>query len=148
MLENGIVTALTGAKATVALPPKESCGGCGKCSLGKEGKEMLIEAENPVGAEKGDRVAVEIPSRDPLLAAFIIFGLPLLGLLGGAALGYLFFPADKPAGNLAAVALGLAGLAAVFLLVRRSERNRGAKKENRVRIVGILSARSETGRHG
>ena len=143
MIENGIITALNGDKATVALPPKKACGGCGKCALGKGGKEMELTAENTAGAKKGDRVAVEVPFRDPLASSFILFGLPLLGLLAGAGIGYLLFPGDGPAGNGAAVGFGLAALTAVILLVRRRERNYCRKEENRVRIVGIITPDSE-----
>jgi len=99
---------------------------------------MLLEAENSVSARIGDEVMVEIPERDPLIAALLLFGIPLLGLLIGGGSGYLLFlscSADPDAG---AGLIGLITMAGVFIMLRRRERRLMKKAGGGIRIVKIL----------
>lgn len=129
MIEIGEVIDTGDGRARVRLPRKDSCRSCGLCLFGGEGRGMILEAENEIGAAPGDRVEVEVPRRDPLAAALLLFGLPLGAMLAGAGAGYLL------AGDGAAVLLGAILLAAAFILIRRRELRRGKIPEERIRIV-------------
>ena len=52
----------------------------------EQGGFMVTEAENPAGAQVGDKVRLQFNSRAALTAILIVFGLPLLALLLGVIL--------------------------------------------------------------
>ncbi len=99
---------------------------------------MLLEAENVPGASVGDRVEVEIPERDPLLAALLLFGLPLLGMLLGVVAGTLLERALNWDSEGPAVLLGAVLLLASFFFVKIREKRLAKKQSRRNRIVRIL----------
>ncbi len=91
--ETGTVIAVRGDVAEVALPRGRMCEGCGSCCVAAGEDTMVLEARNPHGAVKGDRVEVEVPAGMALKAAYLLYGVPLvaflLGLGSGGALGAL-----------------------------------------------------------
>ncbi len=97
-----------------------SCSGCaGRCSLFLADAAEVLELRPPARGQSwsvGDAVEVELPSRLLLRQAWLGYGLPLLGMLVGAALA-------TPWGNPAAA---LGALAGTLLAVRVS--NRAAKR--------------------
>ena len=138
MIERGVIIESDGLRARVSLPRESECSRCGKCGLGLEGGEMILEAENRLGARPGDRVEVELPERDPLLAALLLFGLPLLGMLLGVIAGTLLermwgWDSEAPA-----VVLGVVLLLAVFFLVKFREKRLAKQQSRRNRIVRVL----------
>ncbi len=111
-------------------------GGCGSCaSKGSCGSQLLGEAltpsassqaanhvlaQDPLGVRVGDTVLLGIEEKGALRAAFLMYGLPLSGLMSGLLLA-------QPWGDLWAIAAGVTGLglalAVVWLLGRTSQRN-------------------------
>lgn len=138
MIEQGEVIEAAGDRARVRLPRNDSCRACGLCLFAGEGRGMILEAENPVGAGAGDRVEVELERRDPLAAAVLLFGLPLLAMLAGAGAGWglagrLGCPPDG-----GAVLLGALLTAGAFVLVRRREIRRKKSPGKGPRILRVL----------
>ena len=138
MLERGKVIEINGDRAKVSLPFKEGCSTCGKCTLGKGGKYMRMEADNTAGARAGDDVMVEIPERDPLAAACLLFGIPLLGLLVGGGAGYLIFFLQGADPNAGAGIIGLVTMTAIFILLHRREKRLLKKTGGRIKIEKII----------
>ena len=138
MIEVGRIIELSGKKAKVSLPRKEGCASCGKCAFAAGGKNMLLEAENDAGGRPGDKVEVNIPSRDPLQASLLIFGLPLLALLVGAIVGYWIFQSFGADPNLGAILFSAVGLVSVFLWVRSRERKRSSTSNGRVAVIRVI----------
>lgn len=66
------------------------CGGCGIFSR-RSGQDMEFTARDYAGAQVGDEVIMEIPSRDIILSCLIAFGLPLLAMAVVYGLVVLFF---------------------------------------------------------
>ena len=64
----------------------ESCGSCNLC--GK--RETFVYALNTAGAEKNDRVLIEMESSSGLKAAFLVYGMPLIILVLGIVLITVF----------------------------------------------------------
>lgn len=109
-------------------------GGCSSCaSKGACGSQLLGEAltpasssqasnhvlaQDPVGVHVGDTVLIGIEEMGALRAAFLMYGLPLFGLMLGLLLA-------QPWGDLWASAAGITGfglaLAVVWLLGRASQ---------------------------
>lgn len=75
----GHVVAVEGVRATVCVEPNESCR---SCEAGKlcpaAGTHRLVVAENSIGARVGDEVCVEQAAAAGLLAASLLFGLPVM----------------------------------------------------------------------
>jgi len=119
--EEGTVVAVHGRTAEVLLRRSRLCDGCGSCCVMVDSETMLAEADNPVGAEKGDRVIVDLPAAKSIRAALILYGVPLLAFLVGYGLGALLGAALFGGGY--AVPLGLvfafAGLAVTYILLSR-----------------------------
>ncbi len=138
MIEVGRIIELSDGKAKVSLPRKVGCAGCGKCAFAAGGGSMVLEAENEAGAHLGDEVEVNVPSRDPLQAALLVFGLPLAALLFGAIGGYRLFQSFGADPNFGAILIGSALLVAVFLWVRSRERKRSETSGGKVAVIRVI----------
>lgn len=82
MRETGIIIKTNERTATVRINKAQSCSHCNAGCMEREGS-MIAEAENPIGANLGDTVSLEINSKTALTATFIVFGLPLLMMFIG-----------------------------------------------------------------
>ena len=111
-------------------------GACGSCSAqGSCGTRMLGEAlapaatsqvrvRDPLGVQVGEQVVIGMNEQNSLRAAFMLYGLPLVGLMLGLLIGQTW-------GDLVAVLLGAGGMLLALLLVhgwslRQQERHEAA----------------------
>ena len=88
--EEGEVIALEGKQAKVRIKCSSACDSCSShktCGLLGEG-EMVLTALNSVGASKGERVRISLRVEGEVKASFILYIVPLAGLIAGALLGY------------------------------------------------------------
>lgn len=105
--------------------------GCPRCAAGKGcGAGLLLGDNAPRRVEAvvagnldlkaGDRVRLELTANNVLRAAAFVYGLPLVGALGAAALAWWWGAGDASAA-LAALAGAVAGALAGFLRLRRAD---------------------------
>ena len=75
--------------ATVLVVRESACSGdCHKCSgCGAAKETILFEADNPIGARRGDLVKVQSETGPVLKAAVVLYMLPLVLFFAGYALG-------------------------------------------------------------
>ncbi len=121
-----IVLRVEGASAVIRV---SGDGGCGRCSeVGGCGSDVLgqlfggrcssysVVTDRPL--TPGAEIEVAVEPRAPLLAAALAYGLPLLGLLAGGAIGEQYV---GDTGSVLGAALGLAtfSVGAAFLARRR-----------------------------
>jgi sigma-E factor negative regulatory protein RseC len=87
MEEVGVVKSIEGNTAKVLVARKSICGQCkaGTCHMAEDGAEM--EAVNAVGAKVGQRVRVSLEQNSYLKNVLMVYGLPMIALIGGAVLG-------------------------------------------------------------
>lgn len=115
----GVVRAVENGEALVEIEQ----GGCGRChEEGGCGGQNLTQmfcagpksyrVENTVGARPGDHVVVAVAAGSVRRTANLAYGLPLLGIIGGALAGTAF------AGDTGGVAGALLGGGSVFAWVR------------------------------
>ncbi len=78
-----------------------------------EDQMIEVDARNLVNAESGDRVKLEISARSVLMASFIVYVVPLIGLF----LGYYVFSGMAKIIGYAARADAIGGVAGVTILV-------------------------------
>ncbi|MGA1839142.1 MAG: SoxR reducing system RseC family protein [bacterium] len=120
--EEGTVIDIVPEGALVRIKRTDACHGCpsaGICHMGGSGEREVL-ARNPFGARKGEMVEIEIKEGLLLKASFIIYMLPILGLLMGALFGrwiinFFGLPFNE---NTGAVLGGLTCLLVVFILIK------------------------------
>lgn len=138
MQAEGTVTRLEGSNAHVKVMREQGCGRChevGGCGgQGHDSKCQEFVVDNTFGAAQGQRVRIEVPEGAALVAALLMYGVPLLALLAGAGVGRLVSPDD------AIVAAGAVIFLVLAVLGLRLTRRMGFTDRARVRITGILGA--------
>ncbi len=102
----------------------EHCASAGLCHMGDDNRSMQVEALNQLGAEVGDRVRLVTSTRSFLQSSFILYIVPLVALVIGAAAGeliglYVTVGIDP---NLLAALIGSAFFAGSFLIIRVGSR--------------------------
>ena len=92
---------------------------------------------NEAGACPGDRVLIAVAREALLRASLVVYAVPVLGLLAGAAAAQVVAGAIAPAAAEPSAGIGgLAGAAAGALAARRLARRRGAAAPA-VRVVRV-----------
>lgn len=85
--EEGIIIEIFGDNiAKVKVGRHNECKNCGACP---GDSSVVIEAKNPVGAKKGQRIAFEMKETNMLMAAFVVYIAPLISVVVGIFAGQL-----------------------------------------------------------
>ncbi|MBN1958306.1 MAG: SoxR reducing system RseC family protein [Desulfuromonadales bacterium] len=96
------------------------CPSSGSCQLGDDKDSMRVEAFNQAGGKLNDRVKVVTTTRNFLQSSFLLYIVPIIGLLIGAILGQTIgerFPQQVDPSLLSALS-GAFFLVATFLAIR------------------------------
>lgn len=72
----------------IKMQKHSACASCGKCASSKDQKDIIVEADNKIGAKIGDYVEVNMDSINVIKAAAIAYLIPLISLLGGTIISY------------------------------------------------------------
>lgn len=123
--------------AKVKASRHSDCENCGSCP---GTNAIIVDALNPVGAQKGQRVAVEVKQVNLLKAAFVVYMLPLIAATAGAlATGYV--PMVEQAANPIGYQIGggLVAFGLSVLYIRYFDRNARTDDKMRPVITRILS---------
>ena len=140
--EVGTVREVRGEKALVVTDRQSMCGQCvakSYCQMLGGGKEMIAEALNPIGAKSGDTVRIGIPAGTVAKASFVVYMIPAIGLVGGAALGYVTGTSSGVDYNLATLVGCLAGLGISLIVVRLLSNTLGGRRSYRPEIIKIVT---------
>lgn len=135
MREEGTIVAIEGRTARVRMKPSAECGSCCACSAFGSGRELEIETDHSLHV--GARVTVEIAAGNPWLSSFLLFVLPLLGLLVGVIVGAQWRPFGV-SGDTAALVLGFGLLAALFAFAALIDKHVVRKHLKPPTIVEVL----------
>ena len=102
-----------GTAQVIYLRQSACSGDCHKCSgCGAVQQKLLLTARNPIGARPGDMVIISSGSAPVLMAAAVLYMMPLVLFFLGYLLGEVLWASGALAGGLA-FALGI-GLAVVY----------------------------------
>jgi sigma-E factor negative regulatory protein RseC len=131
-------------RALVKIRQHLSCGGCGRCAgfFGdpEENNHFLVEVFNPVGAQKGELVRLESRSSEIILAAFLLYLLPLAGLLvgifGGRSLAVGRALSGSP--DLWGLGFGLLFMVGIYFILRLQEKNLRRGKRFKATITSVV----------
>lgn len=134
----GIVVATEGQFAQVKTTRHASCNRCGACGLGVTGSDVVVNANNVIGAKAGDQVILEMRTDHVMKAAFYGYIIPLLFFVIGIVAGHLLTRMINPEAQTAVPAIiggfGLLCLSYVFL--RYYDRAASTRGEYEARITG------------
>lgn len=86
MSETGTIVGVQGDRVFVEMEASKECEACGACRYTKTGR-MLATMTNSLGAGVGDTVKIDIEPRLVLVAAFVVYILPIAFFFFGYALG-------------------------------------------------------------
>jgi sigma-E factor negative regulatory protein RseC len=141
MKQTGVVVALEGDKAKIKMQRHTACGDCGACQVSKSQLEVLLEAENHVGAKTGDFVEVNMETLDFLSATVIVYLYPLIAMMVGIFAGYYGILAlgfeHRTAEGIGAV-IGILGAASTYMIIRMNEKKIKGMKKYRPAISSII----------
>jgi len=139
----GIVLEDKGETAVVIKQPHVSCESCGRCGIlsASGNRETTVEALNPVQAKVGQRVVLETDDRQMLFVSFMLYMVPLFGLIAGifgwlALADYLALEGDR---ELTAILVGIGFLAVVFYFIRLWDRKARNNPKYKPVITGIVT---------
>jgi positive regulator of sigma E activity len=121
---------------------REACGKCRVCdnfAILKNENAYTLEVDKNIGAEVGDRVAIEVTQKGLLFAFFLVYGIPWLLFLGTLLAGYFMAPLFKIPPEPFALGCGLGGLLLAFLGVRYIDKFAGRSPLVKPRIVKNLT---------
>lgn len=141
MQEEGVVVQTRAGLAQVETTQQEACKSCGAqqaCHALSGSKKRVVSAVNQVQAKTGDRVLLSMPRKGVLGATFLVYMVPVMALIAGAALGKRLAPSWGWEGQTGAVILGLAALVLAWLVLRRISQRLARRKELTVKVVRIL----------
>lgn len=137
--EKGIVTQIGPGTALVRTLPSEACAGCPSCgTCNSQREDTEVEVINEVGAKIGDRILIDIKTSAFLKATFLLYVLPIIGLLAGAMLGVqaaAYYGYDSSA---CSAAFGFAAFFLTVAFVRIKGNRMGQERAYRPKIVKIL----------
>lgn len=140
MEEEGIVIEAKGEVAKVEIARSSACGGCHACTIGAGGR-MITEAENLLGARKSQRVKVQIDTPSLLRAAFMVYLLPLLGLVSGCVVGKCVAELlGLKAPEMIGAVVGVGMLALGFWMTHLYDKRIRKSDKFRSRVVEIINA--------
>lgn len=149
--EEGVIEDTSGAKAVVRIRRSSACAHCdsrGACKVISD-RDMMVEVDNGVGAQKGDRVEISVPARSLLKLSLLVYFLPIVALVGGAYAGSEFIGPLGPGPTFGAIMVGGGAMALAFYLLRGFDKRAGSGMSYSPRINRILKsldAKAETHR--
>ena len=130
----GKVISVSGSTAIVSVIPKTDCKGCHACSglLGGESgpptREVKVRVVD-IEIQPGDEVLVDLNPGEGSIAAFLIFGLPMVGFfIGLFAAPSLCAILGTEANDIWRIVSGFAGMVIAFILLAVFSRSQHAEK--------------------
>ncbi len=133
--ETARVVSVAADMAEVETARRSACGGCsaqsgcGTALIGSMfgNRRSRLQVANPIHARPGEQVVVGLSERPFLRAAFAVYAVPLLALIGGALAGeWLVAGVAGRSAELGGLGGGLSGLSAglawLWLFSRRTRR--------------------------
>lgn len=118
-----IVDIVDNKTAKLKMQRHSACASCGKCATTSEKKDIIVEVDNTIGAQVGDRVKVNMETVNVLKAAAIVYMLPLLFLLVGTITTYFILGSISYNGNVELFSgmIGLILMLLAFLILKKND---------------------------
>lgn len=126
LTEEGIVKESKDGIATIVISDSDHCEECTAkvyCKPGNSTERSLI-VKDSFGVKSGDKVRVSIKGSKILSASFMLYGIPLILLIGGLFLGMQIFASNKELlSTLLSIGIILIYLFISYVFSKRSKQN-------------------------
>ncbi len=139
--EEGIVIQVSPPTARIKTTRSGACESCasrGSCSTIGNGKEMEVEALNPVGAQVGDRVVINFESSALLKISFLLYVFPILCMIAGAVLGQQLAPLFNFRDSTASIIFAILFFMLAFVFIKFRSTRMAQKDVYRPKITRVL----------
>ena len=135
MREKGIVARISEGKAAIRMSEGAACSKCGLCSVvGGGHREIVVDA--PPGLEPGDAVDILVEPRARLMAAGLVFCVPLIAFVAAILAGEYSLWTRVYRDPLSLLA-GIAAAACAFASVARYDRKLRARGIELIQVEKI-----------
>ncbi|TYC88345.1 SoxR reducing system RseC family protein [Acetobacterium wieringae] len=140
MKEIGTVRSLRGNSAEVEIKRNSACGDCGACHISKDQSVMLTTAKNTVNAKNGETVEVEMQFVNVFVAAFIMYGIPLVAFILGSSVTYYVIGSFKLGLDQVLVSFltGICLTAIAYLAIRHFDRQGRFNSKYQPVIIAVI----------
>jgi len=133
----------TDRTAEVVTDRSGACGGCQdtrgcRSCLYDSGNKMVSTVLNHAGADPGDLVVIHQKASSLWTGAFLLYLVPVFGLIIGAAIGSDMTAGDGVDDSTWAVIFGFCGLALGFLITFMIARSQGGRERFMPRISQVI----------
>ena len=138
--EEGIVVEVAGDIARVSILAKSACEKCSASGVCHPGEQEYMEASNPLGAKKGQKVKVVLAPQVYLKASIILYGIPMAFFVAAAIVGKnmgLRYGTESTS-DLWAFIAGMISMVVSFLAIRIYNKKVEKTQEYKPIIVEIL----------
>lgn len=138
--EEGIVAEVAGDIARVSIVSKSACEKCSASGVCHPGEQEFMEASNPLGAKKGQKVKVVLAPQIYLRASIILYGIPVTVFVAAAIVGKnvgLRYGTES-ASDLWAFIAGMVCMAVSFLFIGMYNKKVEKTQQYKPVIVEIL----------
>ena len=139
--EQGVVEEIVHQKAVVRIQKGASCAGCesrGSCMVMAD-KTVLIEVDNELQADVGDRVELGMPSGSLMKLSLLVYFFPVLGFVAGAFIAGAWAESFHMDSTTASLLGGFIAMAITFFVVKWLSRGALDRGEYRPRMTRILT---------
>ncbi|MEJ2656169.1 MAG: SoxR reducing system RseC family protein [Desulfobacterales bacterium] len=119
--ETGIVETTEDEWVWVKTRRKSACAHCGHkdhCQMIDGGDQMRVKARNLAAAREGDEVELYLDTKTQLKCVFMVYMVPVIGLLVGAFSGNSLSPLIGLSPNMGIFLFSVVGLIAGFIITR------------------------------
>ncbi len=143
-LEEGVIERVSPGKAWVRIQRHGQCSSCSSRDACRtlSDKEMLVEVDDALQVEVGDRVQIGAPEGALLRLTFLVYLAPVIALIAGAYAGSAAAAALGGSSTLWGVLGGAAALAGSFGVLRLIDQRIGSGSPYRPRMIRRYPAAS------
>ncbi len=143
--ETGIVETVENGWVWVKTQRKSACSHCGHkdhCHTIEGGDRMLVKAKNLADAHKGDEVELYLNTKTQLKCVFMVYMVPVIGLLVGAFAGNSLSTLMGLNANVGIFLFSAIGLGAAFMITRLFSSRMETANALTLRVTRVLKRAS------
>ncbi len=126
--------------AKLKMKRHSACASCGKCATTSESQDIVVEVDNTIGAKVGDLVEVNMETVNVLKAAFIVYSMPLIGLLLGTVISNYILNLIEFNGNIEVMSgvIGLLCMSIALVILKKNDSKYRKSKEYMPTVTKII----------
>jgi len=131
----GFVVEVTGTTAKIKVGRHNDCKNCGACP-GDD--SIIVCVKNDKGAVVGQHVLYEVKETNAVIAAFVVFIFPLIGLFAGAGCGNLISSYMAGYKTVLEIVCAAVGFLLTIICIKLFDRSLNKSEKSRPSIIKIL----------